>query len=201
MTFTNMVVMIVVSVGLSLGCAYILFKKLKSFAETETEIKGKKIQLGGAIAGFVVILGILLYSFDGWQKNETVIKNRIDAAVKEWKPQEWTILAKKVKRVYSDNDNGNGDQSGIVGRLIFPPKPMEGETNPSGYFRLDKVVYVPGEGWPDIVFEHEGFYPVVIDNIKELIAEKKAKKIEEDKKLILLEDEKFTLHKIEGGEK
>ena len=55
---------IVVGLALvSLGLTYVLFKFLKSFATGKSKAVGGTIQYGGALAGFVLIFGILFGAF------------------------------------------------------------------------------------------------------------------------------------------
>lgn len=199
MEFTNFVVMIIVSVGLSLGCSYILFKTLKSSAT----IKKPKVKLGGAIAGFLVILGLLLNAFNFWYEKETEIneikneatKAAISETEEKWKPERWTICAKIKTKVNDAKDNGNSDQSGIIGRVM--PSRME-ETEPGGYFRLE-VDLTPDEKWPDIMFQQDGFSPQVVDQLNKWINEKNTKEIEYDeqkKKITLVKS--IVLEKLGG---
>jgi hypothetical protein len=60
MTYANFIIMIVVFVGLSMGCSYFLFKSLKSYAR----IKKREVRLGGAIAGFPIQHGCCLFLAD-----------------------------------------------------------------------------------------------------------------------------------------
>ena len=48
---------------LSLGLTYVLFKFLESFATGKSKTVGGTIQYGGALAGFVLIFGILFGAF------------------------------------------------------------------------------------------------------------------------------------------
>jgi hypothetical protein len=138
---------------LSLAGAFILFKFLKSFAL----IKKVGYQAGGAIAGFLLIYGALYYSFD----------NLLET-VEVWKPKTWAIVG-MVKR-----QNDTKHESIRIKHI--PPRPST-LTDESGSFRLENVRVIRGEGWPEIYFESDGYYPMtypiiikkenaVLENIK-----------------------------------
>lgn len=176
MEFTNFVVMIVVSVGLSLGCSYILFKTLKSSAT----IKKPKVRLGGAIAGFLVILGLLLNTFNIWYEKETK---------KKWEPQTWTIVAQFARNGNNGSHNGNNNRKEIIGR-VMPSRTdrMEGDFL---WVEFDKT---PDEDWPIIQFE-QGDYTHTLTQLEEWIDDNNTEEIKLDdhnkkitlKKAIVLE--------------
>lgn len=180
MTFFNFVIMIVVFVGLSLACSYVLFKVLKSSAT----IKKPKVQLGGAIAGFVTILGLLLYSFNTWYGT--------------WKPPEWTICVKKVMKEMDHQNGENVGHGGIVGRVLAPSK--MNLTQGNGYFTLNGVPKTAKEGWPRIIFEYDGYEPIIIDKLNDWAKEENSDeiKIDEANKTIFIE-KPIILAKIGGG--
>jgi len=191
MSFVNFIIMIVVFVGLSLLCSFILFKVLKSSAT----VKKKKVQLGGAIAGFVVILVLLLQSFNAWYEHENDIKKIKKEAEQEaeerFKPEMWTICAHRVVKGTNGGEE-SGDQGGIIGRVI--PSTMT-ETESSGYFRLENVVKLPDEPWPDLMFEYEGYHPKFVDNLDKWINEKNKDEVEIDdnkKRITLLKKIKLA---------
>ena len=98
-----------------------------------------------------------------------------------------------MKKVHGPDDDGNGDQSGIEGSLV--PAGSDWTSN-DGTFRLENVVYVPGKGWPDILFEYKGYYSFPIDIEKEI--EENAGKVDIDwkkKKLTLIKDITLSLIK------
>jgi hypothetical protein len=187
--------MVTVFVGLSLVCSYILFKVLKSSAT----VKKPRVQLGGAIAGFLVILGLVLQVFNVWYQKETQIKKIIEEANKKaegkWKPEIWTICARRVVKGNSSQEN-NGNQGGIIGRLMPPPM---AETESNGYFRLENVLKWGEEPWPDLMFEYEGYHPTIVDRIDKWITEKNTDEVEIDmkkRKITLLKDINLI---IKGG--
>ncbi len=151
MGFTNFVVMIVVSVGLSLACSYILFKTLKSSAT----IKKPRVKLGGAIAGFLVILGLLLNTFNIWYEKETG---------KKWKPETWTIVARFAKKENDANNNGNNGKSEIIGRVM--PSRTDRMDGNFLWLELDKT---PDEDWPLIQFE-QGEFTHTVTQLEEWIS-------------------------------
>jgi len=197
MPFEKFIIMIVVFVGLSLFCSYILFKVLGSSAIVKD--KKRKVQLGGAIAGFVVILVLLLQTYQAWDKGE-IEKYKYDnniedihqkaydegykKAEKEWKPEVWSICADKVVKENSDQ-GGNGDYSAIKGRAI-PARIADTESN--GYFLLEDVNKISNEPWPDLLFESEEYHPKYIDELNKWITEnnKDEVEIDENKKRITL---------------
>lgn len=117
---------------LSLIGAYVLFKYLKSSAL----IKREGYKAGGAIAGFLLIYGILFYSFDSLLK---------------YKPQVWSITGTVIKE-------GTTSHDAIVIKQV-PPKPCT-FTDESGSFRLDNIQMTDGDELPEIYITCEGFNPV-----------------------------------------
>jgi hypothetical protein len=71
----NQTIILTVAVALmaiiSTSITYIMFKKLSSFTEGQGKLMGHTIKYGGAIGGFVLIFGLLNYSF-------TTIKSSIE---------------------------------------------------------------------------------------------------------------------------
>ena len=158
---TEWFILVVVTVIfiLSLVGAFILFKFLKSFAL----IKKAGHQAGGAIAGFLLIYGALYYSFD----------NLLET-VEVWKPTTWNIVG-TVKR-----QDATKHESIRIKHI--PPRPST-LTDESGSFRLENVRMIRGEGWPEIYFESDGYYPMTYPIIK-----RKNAVVEADKKKIKLKD-------------
>jgi len=106
---------------LSLIGAIVLFKYLKSSAT----IKKSEYQAGGAIAGFILIYGLLYTSY-------TSILNSSNA----YQRQEWTIIG-KVKKDSSRLNDG-------VTVTFYPPTPNCISTK-IGEFRLSDIKFTADE--------------------------------------------------------
>ena len=163
---------IIVIFCLSLAGSFILFKFLKSSAT----IKKPTYQAGGAIAGFILIYGLLFSSFRFL-----------------YKPSEkWTIIGTVIKEEAPLHD-------GITVKLI-PPSPSA-ITNSLGTFTLENVKVIKGEGWPELSFECNGFHPHRL-----IINDESIKSLHKGKKEIRLKDneaniiELAKIPKSEGGE-
>ncbi len=146
---------IIVIFCLSLFGSFILFKFLKSSAT----IKKATYQAGGAIAGFLLIYGLLFSTFQS-----------------VYKPSEkWTIIGNVIKKDASLHD-------GITVTHI-PPSPNTTSDN-RGTFTLDNVKVISGQGWPELYFECKGFHPrsllIKKENIKSLNKEKMEIRLKEN---------------------
>lgn len=131
----NPLLVITVIFILSLVGAIVLFKFLKSTAI----IKKTEYQASGAIAGFLLIFGMLYGSFYQLSSSE---------------PEQWTVTG-TVKR------KGDSVHENIMVRQI-PPKPSA-LTDSSGSFRMYDVKVLMKEGWPALYVESEGYYPKTIE--------------------------------------
>jgi len=122
---------------LSLGGSFVLFKFLKSSAT----VKKPTFQAGGALAGFIIIYGLLFTTFNSWY---------------QCRPDEWSI-----KGVV--NLEGASIHDGISVKYI-PPSPTT-YSERSGNFRLENVKIFPEEGLPEIQFfiESDNYLPQLIE--------------------------------------
>ncbi len=161
--------------ALSLSGSVVLFKFLSSSAT----IKKKSYKAGGAIAGFILIYGLLFTSFNSWYKAETEQK---------LKSETWTIRGTVVKEGASKHD-------GItVNHIPDSPSAVSG-TN--GEFRMEGVDLFPvklPEGLPELQFESadENFHTRTIDLSEDNV------EIKKEKKQIVLK-KPIMLARIEGG--
>jgi len=154
---------IIVIFCLSLIGSFILFKFLKSSAT----IKKATYQAGGAIAGFLLIYGLLFSTFKS-----------------VYKPSEkWTIIGTVIKEDASIHD-------GITVRHL-PPSP-DTTTDNRGTFTLDNVKVISGEGWPELYFECKGFHPRSL-----LINKKNIKKLYKGKREIRLKDNEDSIIELQ----
>ncbi len=160
------VVTVAVIFILSLAGAFVLFKFLKSSAL----IKSPSYQAGGALAGFLLIYGALYYSLD-----------HLLANVAAWKPIPWTISGTAQLEAVTKHD-------GIAVKYI-PPEPTT-YTNVGGLFRLDNVRVIKSEGFPDLLIEKEGYYPIPYH------IDEKSAEIDENRKKITLKEGAIKLSKI-----
>jgi len=154
---------IIVIFCLSLIGSFILFKFLKSSAT----VKKATYQAGGAIAGFLLIYGLLFSTFKS-----------------VYKPSEkWTIIGTVIKEDASIHD-------GITVRHL-PPSP-DTTTDNRGTFTLDNVKVISGEGWPELYFECKGFHPRSL-----LINKKNIKKLYKGKREIRLKDNEDSIIELQ----
>lgn len=154
MNSMNMNIMLIplsVMFTLSLVGSIILFRFLKSSAT----IKKKSYQAGGAIAGFILIYGLLFASFDSMYKNEKS---------NEWKPEKWKIRGTVLLPDKNVHD-------GISVKII--PDLPDAQSYVTGEFVLEGVNVIPNQlpnGLPDLTFnsDHglEGYYqrPISLDS-------------------------------------
>jgi len=160
MTFPLMSVSIIF--GLSLIGSIVLFKFLKSSAT----ITKPTYRAGGAVAGFILIYGLLFTSF------KTL-----------YKPSEtWTIMGSVIKE-------GSSLHDGIDVKQV-PPSPWT-TTDTGGGFMLENIKVNPDEGLPELYFECEGFHPQFLSINDDIIKSK-----DKGKKKILLKDKVIELAKI-----
>lgn len=122
---------------MSLIGAYVLFKLLKSTAV----IKRTGYQAGGALAGFLLIYGILFYSYDKMTQPNS-------------QPEPvttWTITG-IVKRDSTKKHDG-------ISIRHMPPAPNT-YTDASGFFRLENVRNINKDGYPELYIENDGYFPL-----------------------------------------
>jgi hypothetical protein len=165
----NMNIMLIplsVMFTLSLVGSVILFRFLKSSAT----IKKKSYQAGGAIAGFILIYGLLYASFNGMYKNE---KSH------EWEPQKW-----KIKGIILLQDGKVHD--GISVKLR--PEPPSTQSKVDGEFWLDDVEIFPNQlpnRLPDLDINSDNgidnYYSIPVDLTSENV-----QIIPEEKEIILI---------------
>jgi hypothetical protein len=160
---------------LSLVGSIILFRFLKSSAT----IKKKSYQAGGAIAGFILIYGLLFTSFNSMNNSERLKT-----------PDKWTIKGKVLLQDANTHE-------GITVKHI--PETPEILSKKNGEFRLENVAVFPNQfpnGLPELYFNsgRENYHELPIDLSTEDV------EINEDKKQITLK-KALELTKIElGGE-
>jgi len=123
---------------LSLIGAIVLFKFLQSSAL----IQKAGYQAGGALAGFLLIFGILHYSMGS-------LSNSLNAT----RTPPWAITGTVRKASATKHD--------MVRIKQVPPVPFV-FTNETGDFELGNVAVLPGS-MPKIVVESEGYFPQTID--------------------------------------
>ncbi len=97
--YANPLLVVPILFGLSLAAAVILFRFLKSSAVIQTA----KYQAGGAIAGFVIVYGLLHFSFE-----------KISGFQDEIKKQEQTIYDLKSKTKDFEEFTASRDITGTV---------------------------------------------------------------------------------------
>ncbi len=148
----------------SLGGAYVLFRLLKSTAT----IQKKGYRAGGALAGFLLIYGLLYYSYDRMNKSYEAPSVAV-----------WTI-----KGTVQKSDAAN--HKGITVRNV-PPTPMA-ITDARGSFRLEGVRTLGGEDAPgvELYIENNGYYPVPLS-----VNQKNATYDKKDGTITLAEDIKL----------
>lgn len=160
----------------SLVGSIVLFRFLKSSAT----IKKRTYQAGGAIAGFILIYGLLYTSFNSWYKSEIEEK---------WKSEQWTI-----KGIVQMQDKCKHE--GIAVRHI--PDAPSAESRSNGESRMEGVEIFPGKlpnGLPALEFDSgrdDEFHGIILELNKDNV------EINREKKLVILKEE-LTLEKIENG--
>ena len=157
--------------ALSLVGSIVLFRFLKSSAA----ITKSTYQAGGAIAGFILIYGLLYMSYNSFCKSAN-----------PWKPEVWTIRGTVHKEQTALHD-------GV--RVNYIPFSPSAETAKNGEFRMEGVQLSPGNGLPTLQFdcEAQGFYPHTIDLQEDNVD------INREKKQIVLK-QTIELEKLKGGE-
>jgi hypothetical protein len=160
---------------LSLVGSIVLFRFLKSSAT----IKKRTYQAGGAIAGFILIYGLLYTSFNSWYKNEIEEK---------WKSEQWTIKGTVLMR-------DDCKHEGIAVRHI--PDAPSAESRSNGEFRMEGVEIFPGKlpnGLPALEFDsgRDEFHGIILELNKDNV------EINREKKQVILKNE-ITLEKIKNG--
>lgn len=161
------ITIVVIIFILSLAGAYVLFKLLKSTAV----IKKTGYQAGGALAGFLLIYGMLFYSYDKMAQSNIEVENAL-----------WTITG-TVKRENSPKHDG-------ISIRHVPPAPNT-YTDASGFFRLENVRSSTADSYPEIYIENDGYFPLPIS-----IADSNAI-IDKEKKTIKLRGELMIYKVIE----
>jgi len=155
---------------LSLVGSVILFRFLKSSAT----IKKKSYQAGGAIAGFMLIYGLLYASFDSMYKNET-----------SREPDVWAITGKVVMEGADVND-------GITIQEFAP----EAKSLQNGKFLLSSVRIFPKKA---LVLFFKGKDNYFEDQLKiDIKKENTDIDIDEENKVITIKP--VILPKIESGD-
>ena len=159
----------------SLVGSIVLFRFLKSSAT----IKKRSYQAGGAIAGFILIYGLLYTSFNSWYKSEIEEK---------WKSEQWTVKGTVCMQDACKHD-------GITVRHI--PDAPSAISMSNGEFRMEDVEIFPGKlpnGLPALEFDsgRDEFHTFILDLNEDNAA------IDKEKKQVILKN-KITLGKIENG--
>lgn len=147
---------------LSLIGAYVLFKKLKSSAN----INKPSQQIRGALAGFVIIFGLLsspYYFYDAvpglahrlvvkqYERKIEKLQIEVTEITKKWKPQDW-----KITGYISKDGPGSYEE---VDATYQPPNPYLQIVPENGSFCLYGVKISEGCGWPTFQFSCKGFMP------------------------------------------
>jgi len=112
-----------------------LFKFLKSTAL----IKNPKYEAGGALAGFVIVFGLLTVAYNEMLSHE---------------PQLWDINGPSGTIALEDSSLVT-DFSSDVSITYRPPDPII-TVYPDGGFSMRNVTVIPGRGFPDLAFECVG---------------------------------------------
>lgn len=105
---------------LSLGLTYVLFHFLKSFATGKSKTVGGTIQYGGALAGFVLIFGILFGAFA--KLRPAGVTTSISLAGK-WSLELHTSHDQTIKGAATIRQNRNDPVLEMSGE-VFGPKPV-----------------------------------------------------------------------------
>ena len=141
---------------LSLIGAYVLFKILKSRATIKEPTK----QIGGAMAGFVILFGLLTGSYyflrgsvptSEYQKRIEEYERQIREIKENWQPQVWTVSGYIIK------ENSTADEQ--INVNYFPPSPGINFYPVQGRFHLYNVKICKADQWPTVQFTCEGYYP------------------------------------------
>lgn len=160
MTYMSFVA-VIVFYSLGLIGAFVLFKILKANAV----IKKPGIQIGGALAGFVIIFVLLFryYYLDSIplseynsiiKEKETEIeklKEEIKSINNKWVVKHWTISGYISKE-------GSSSYDGILSSYQ-PPSPSMQIIPENGLFYLHNVRIIEGSGWPTFLFQCKGYIP------------------------------------------
>jgi hypothetical protein len=150
---------LIIIFALSLGGAFVLFKYMKSTAEINSQVlkklgnmnldlgirgklKNRPMKITGAVAGFVIIFGLLTNSY---------YYLRVDELEKRWKPQPWTVTGYLVKEGSTSFEGVNVSYQ--------PPAPAFQIRQPDGNFNLYRVMLCDGMMSPTLQFYCDGFLP------------------------------------------
>lgn len=148
MTSTITFILIIFS---TLIVVFVLFKFLKS----EASKSDKGYMLKGAAAGFVVILGFIMTSYNQIVKSIPLSKHK--EIIEQFQLEKWTITANIKKE-------GDVSFGGIVA-VYDPPKPIVHIDTLNEKITLSDVLICRHRGYPKINVGCEGYYsfPLEID--------------------------------------
>lgn len=154
-----MLITLSVMFTLSLVGSIILFRFLKSSAT----IKKESYQAGGAIAGFILIYGLLYVSFNSMYKNEMVHR---------WEPDKWSIKGKVLLQEANTHD-------GITVKHLPDSPSILSRTN--GEFWLENVEIFPNQlpnGLPGLEIDsgRDNYHVIMVELSNEDVEINKEKK-------------------------
>jgi hypothetical protein len=167
---------LIIIVSICLIATVVLFKVLKSSASIDSSakaeyvisIKKSRVIAGGALAGFIILFGLITNFYYYLETEEC--KNK-------WKHQPWTITGHIVK----ENDQL---YRGINVNYI-PHQPAFRINGADGSFSLYRVMICKSIKWPTLQFSCNGYMP---DNYK---LTHKNVDVDEDSKIIQLKHKVF----------